>query len=622
MRLAPLSPRFRLGMLLTSAWRCWLPAPRAGPRRAGPTGPRGSELRQRSLPEPPVRPGGRGVREVPQVGQTRLRGRCRRRLVRPGQRPALPRANTRKPARRSRSSSGSPRTTPPRRPAVYRIGETAYVVGDLPAARKYLEAYVGSNPSDRRYLQAAWSHLGDVDFRLNDLPAAQKAYENSLAGNPQGSLASRAKLGLGRVLAAQERDRAGLAGPPRPRLDRRRRVVRQGLARSRLDRVGPRPLGRVRPRPSESLEKATPRSPLVAEARIERAEALGHLNKPEEAEALLRSVADDPDPAPRRSRRPTRSGASLLARGKAAEALDRARPGRRQARRVPARLDPPIPRRRGRPGARPARRRPGPVPQARRGRPQRPLGRRRPAPGRRLDPRRQGPGDRPQARRARSPQKFPDSPLRADARLLDARAALALGQPKEAIAALSRARRRQARPRPSPRPLTITWAWPIRRTASPRRPPRSSPSWPRPPQPSRATPSTSSARPTSTPAGSSRRSPRSKSTCKTNPKGRSPTTPSPGSPRPRPRSATSTRRRAALARLAEGFPRSPTLPPTRLRLAEAALARQAIRSGRRAVPARGRGRRPRAERPEPDPAWAGRCSGAATPPRPPPPSAP
>jgi TolA-binding protein len=168
----------------------------------------------------------------------------------------------------------------------YRVGETAYVLGDLTAARQALEGYVGASAGDRRYLQAAWSHLGDVDFRLNDLPAARKAYESALAGNPQGSLASRARLGLGRVLAVQAdaepalrvlgelADRGGPEWSDKARLEIGKIEAGLGRWQEAADAL-------------EALEKATPRSPLVAEARIDRAEALGKLNRAEEAETLL-----------------------------------------------------------------------------------------------------------------------------------------------------------------------------------------------------------------------------------------------------------------------------------------------------------------------------------------------
>ncbi len=315
----------------------------------------------------------------------------------------------------------------------YRVGESAYVLGDLPAARQALEGYVGSNAPDRRYLQAAWSHLGDVDFRLNDLPAARKAYESALAGNPQGSLASRARLGLGRVLVAQ--------AEPEPALRVLRELASKGgpewsdkawLEVGKIESA----LGRWKESAEalESLEKATPRSPLVAEARIERAEALGKLGHPEEAENLLRTVAEDPS-QPLAAQAADTLGSSQLARGKAAEAL--------------ATFDQAAVRLAASPSVSTLRYHAAEALLA--------MGKLNEARTRFLklatdDPKAPSADDAllraaamtldakdPTTARklaALFASKFPDSPLRGDVRLLDARASLALGQPKDAIRTL------------------------------------------------------------------------------------------------------------------------------------------------------------------------------------------
>lgn len=318
----------------------------------------------------------------------------------------------------------------------YRIGEIAYILGDLPAARKALDGYVeeaqgpGGATGERRYLQAAWSRLGDVDFGLNDLPAARKAYENSLAGDPKGSLANRARLGLGRVLAAQ--------AEPEPAL----RVLRDLAAKGGVEwadkawiEVGKLESGLGRWKEAveafESLEKATPRSPLLGEARVERAEALAKIDRPEEAEAALRLVADDPSQA-LAAQAAEALGASLLARGKAADAL--------------AALDQAASRYSATPSASNLRYRAAEAALA--------LGKLNDARGRFLklatdDPKAPSADDALlratamtlDAKDASTTRRlatlfgsmFPDSPLRADARLLDARAALALNQPKDAI---------------------------------------------------------------------------------------------------------------------------------------------------------------------------------------------
>jgi TolA-binding protein len=320
--------------------------------------------------------------------------------------------------------------------ARYRSGETAYVLNDLPAARRYLEAYTASGPADRRYLQPAWSHLGEVDYRLGDLPAARKAYENALVGNPQGSLASRSRLGLGRVLAA--------LNEPAPALRALRDLADRGgpewLDKAQIE------IGRIEAGAGrwpealdafEAAEKASPRGPLVAEARVERAEALARLDRRGEAEALLRPIADDPS-QPLAAQASDALGMSLLAGGKAADAL--------------ATLDAASTRFAGSPSA--------PLLRFHAAEAVAALGRTDEARGRFLklaedDPKapsaddaqlraaalaldaRDWAGARQAAGSVAS--RFPSSPLRADARLIEARAALSAGRPQEAIKALTAA---------------------------------------------------------------------------------------------------------------------------------------------------------------------------------------
>jgi len=201
--------------------------------------------------------------------------------------------------------------------ATFRVGETAYLLGDLPAARGALERFLAANPG-HRYEETAWSHLGGICLRLDDLPKARQAYERVI-GRPGARLADRARLGLGSVLAAQG-DPDGsvkvlsvLAGTGGPEWSDRARfeIGRVESAAGRFDRAVA---------AFEALEASTPKSPLVAEARLRRAEALGRLDRREEAEALLRPLVDAPSQT-LAAQASDALGASLLARGRAAEAL-------------------------------------------------------------------------------------------------------------------------------------------------------------------------------------------------------------------------------------------------------------------------------------------------------------
>ena len=124
---------------------------------------------------------------------------CRRRSLRPGKRTTLP-----GPVQGGEGAfqefldknSDSPRA----KTAWYRLGELAYMLGDLPAARKrWRRLFKGrpsiltSRPPGRIWETFAWA------WRICPLPGS--AYERSLADFPKGQLANRSRFGLGRTLA-------------------------------------------------------------------------------------------------------------------------------------------------------------------------------------------------------------------------------------------------------------------------------------------------------------------------------------------------------------------------------------------------------------------------------------
>ncbi len=170
----------------------------------------------------------------------------------------------------------------------YRLGELAYMLGDLPAARKALETFV-QGPPQHPNLETAWTYLGDVRLGLEDLPAARTAYERSLADFPRGQLADRSRYGLGRTLAdLGEVDRAikvlaELAGQGSS--DWNDRALLQ-LGKTQL--TGGRYAAAVES--LETLDRVAPRSGLKAEGHLVRAEALARLDRTAEAEKLLKPL--------------------------------------------------------------------------------------------------------------------------------------------------------------------------------------------------------------------------------------------------------------------------------------------------------------------------------------------
>ena len=322
--------------------------------------------------------------------------------------------------------------------AWYRVGETAYMLGDLPAARQSLEAYTTNYPK-HQYLDTAWPYLGDVCFRLGDLPKAREAYERAGNDFPDGRLADRARLGLGRTLALQQAriDEGGLQGPRRPGREGRSRLVRQGPV---PDRAGPHAAGRSEHDKAieafDTLEKVSPQSTLVPEARLRRSRGAGEANRLADAEPILRGLIDGEGSRNIAAQAAFILGTAQLGGGKAADALatlDGALGKFGDTSIAPALLF----------RSAEAKAKLGDAAEARA----------RFLKASELDPKDPWAdrallhaarlaleaGDLAAARALAASfiAKFPDSPLRADARLVEGRAALTAKQPKEAIAFLS-----------------------------------------------------------------------------------------------------------------------------------------------------------------------------------------
>ncbi len=219
--------------------------------------------------------------------------------------------------------------------AVFRHGEASYFLNELGPAKASLERFAKvAGEREARYLDTALAYLGDVCLGLaRETPAqaeplwdqAKSSYEQALKLNPTAAIASRSKLGLGRALTYLKQFEAAKA-------------VLADLARTGGEGWADRAYYQIalieaaNGRDAEaaaayaSLEKAAPRSRMIPDARLQRAEALLRLKDAEQAAQVLTSLINDPAAPPNLAAEGYdalgRAWAAADQPGKAVEALD------------------------------------------------------------------------------------------------------------------------------------------------------------------------------------------------------------------------------------------------------------------------------------------------------------
>ena len=150
-------------------------------------------------------------------------------------------------------------------------------------------------------LETAWGYLGDVRLGLDDLAGARVAYERSLADFPHGPLADRSRYGLGRTLSALgETDLAVKVLTELASQGGRDWVDRAWLQLGKIQLAAGRPSAAVES--LEALDRSAPRSTLKPEGQLLRAEALAGLGRTALAVELLEPlVAEGAEPVAARA---------------------------------------------------------------------------------------------------------------------------------------------------------------------------------------------------------------------------------------------------------------------------------------------------------------------------------
>ena len=213
------------------------------------------------------------------------------------------------------SSRGAPRD-PRKLTARYRLGELAYLLGDLPAARRSLEEFSAAT-ADHAGLEMALTYLGDTCFGLQDFAQARGGLPAVARGVSQGEACGTSEVWPGAD--------SGGARRARPALALMQELTRQGNPEW-IDRAWLQ-IGLIRKSAGQfaeaveaftTLERAAPAEPATARGSASARAGLGAARAYRGGRTALKISGG------RRGRSPGRAG-----RARAGDARARAQPARR-----------------------------------------------------------------------------------------------------------------------------------------------------------------------------------------------------------------------------------------------------------------------------------------------------
>ena len=204
--------------------------------------------------------------------------------------------------------------------AQFRVGETSYLMGDMPRAGQALKLFLDQAPAEHPQRDSALVYAGDVALRLEKPDDAIIYYKKAIESFPAGRLTTRAVFGLGRSFAQK--------GQHKEALEQFQKLQKTGgqewnerawyqIVLEQLELKQPDEAARA----VAELKAANPRGPLLADATWRFAEALIQAGKSDQARKALEELARAEPPTALSVQAASRLAGLLLDSKKGSEVL-------------------------------------------------------------------------------------------------------------------------------------------------------------------------------------------------------------------------------------------------------------------------------------------------------------
>jgi cellulose synthase operon protein C len=178
------------------------------------------------------------------------------------------------------------------RPAMFRLGEAAYLSGKMVDAERELGAFVKKYPDDRLN-GFALPYLGDIALGKKEYPLAESFYRDGLSRVPEGSRRDDCQMGLARALDRQGKNDEALRIYSTIASNAKSSLAGQAMFSAGALQYATGEFTEAL-RTFDEVEKRWPSGAWRANARLGRGWALMKLGRLDEASGMFQSVSDDP----------------------------------------------------------------------------------------------------------------------------------------------------------------------------------------------------------------------------------------------------------------------------------------------------------------------------------------